>query len=93
MSGTVAWPGDGVRAGVQVPAGGVDGEDVDRVGAEIRDQEEFACGVEEGLVGVGSVFLTDVRAGGGHVKRLFLEGYGEGAVGTGFQWKCVGCEG
>ena len=93
MSGAVAGPGDGVRAGVQVPAGGVDGEDVDCVGTEIRDQEEFACGVEEGLVRVGSVFLTNVRAGGGHVEGLFLERYGEGAVGAGFQWQCVGCEG
>lgn len=50
------------RAGRELAGGLVDGVDADFVGAEVRREDEGACGVEGDLVGVCDCLL---RVGGG----------------------------
>lgn len=62
----VSWPGAGhdFERGLRgdEAGGGVEAEDADEVGAQVRDEDELAGGIQNGFVRVGSVLSGGVGA-------------------------------
>lgn len=50
-----------VRGGLcELAGGGVDGEDADEVGTQIRDEDEGVRGIDDGFVGMGGILTIGI---------------------------------